>query len=362
MLRGKTVAVVVPAYNEATQLEQVIQGMPDFVDRIVVVNDCSDDQTEEVVMSQMGKFEGAPIPAAESVSNEIYRKADRIQAQLNEEENQWFVPAEIVWTEATEKIVLINLKRNGGVGAAIARGYKWAKDNRIDCTAVMAGDGQMDPSELEKICMPVVAEEIDYVKGNRLSHKSAPFLIPKKRLLGNAILTILTKLASGYWSVSDTQTGYTAISLKALEAIKLYDIYPRYGMPNDMLVKLNIASCTIKEVDIRPVYGIGEKSKLKISKVILPIAGLLVRSFFRRLWSKYLFRDFHPLFILYHFAFLLLVLSIPYGIKMISLALQGIDVNPLTALAFMFLFISGFQSLLFAMWMDMQHNDRLYRD
>ncbi len=361
MLRGKTVAVVVPAYNEATQLEQVIQGMPGFVDRIVVVNDCSDDQTEEVVKSQMGKQEGAPIPAAESVSDEIYRKADRIRAQLDEEENQWFVPAEVVWTEATEKIVLINLKRNGGVGAAIARGYKWAKDNRIDCTAVMAGDGQMDPSELEKICMPVVNEEVDYVKGNRLSHKSAPILIPKKRLLGNAILTILTKLASGYWSVSDTQTGYTAISLKALEAIKLYDIYPRYGMPNDMLVKLNIASCTIKEVDIRPVYGIGEKSKLKISKVILPIAGLLVRSFFRRLWSKYLFRDFHPLFILYHFAFLLLILSIPYGIKMLSLALQGIDVNPLTALAFMFLFISGFQSLLFAMWMDMQHNDRLYR-
>ncbi len=362
MLKGKTIAVVVPAYNEATQVEQVIQGMPDFVDRIVVVNDCSDDQTEEVVMTQMGKLPGAPIPPTESVSDGMYGKADRILAELDEKENQWFVPADVVWTEAHEKVVLINMKRNGGVGAAIARGYKWAKDNRIDCTAVMAGDGQMDPSELEKICMPVVTEGIDYVKGNRLSHKSAPFLIPKKRLLGNAILTILTKLASGYWSVSDTQTGYTAISRKALLAIKLHDIYPRYGMPNDMLVKLNIASCTIKEVDIRPVYGIGEKSKLKIGKVVLPIAGLLIRSFFRRLWAKYLFRDFHPLFILYHFAFLLLILSVPYGIKVLGLALQGIDVNPLTALAFMFLFISGFQSLLFAMWMDMQHNDRLYRD
>ncbi|MFP4065048.1 MAG: glycosyltransferase family 2 protein [Bacteroidales bacterium] len=362
MLKGKTIAVVVPAYNEATQLERVIQGIPDFVDRIVVVNDCSDDQTEEVVMAQMDKLAGAPIPFSETVIDDVYGKADRIRADLDEKENQWFVPAEVIWTEAHQKIVLINLKRNGGVGAAIARGYKWAKDHKIDCTAVMAGDGQMDPSELEKICMPVITEGIDYVKGNRLSHKSAPFLIPKKRLLGNAILTILTKLASGYWSVSDTQTGYTAISRKALLAIKLYDIYPRYGMPNDMLVKLNIASCTIKEVDIRPVYGIGEKSKLKIAKVVLPISGLLIRSFFKRLWAKYLFRDFHPLFILYHFAFLLLVLSIPYGIKVLSLALQGVDVNPLTAMAFMFLFISGFQSLLFAMWMDMQHNDRLYRD
>ncbi len=361
MLNNKTIAVVIPAFNEAGQIGRVIETMPEFVDRIVVVDDCSSDQTAQVAEKYREKLSETPIPQAPELEETFYNRADRMHALSNKEEASRFIPAQINQGKENNKLVVIRLERNGGVGAAIARGYKWAKDHRIDCTAVMAGDGQMDPGELEKICRPVVEDHIDYVKGNRLSHPSAASLIPKKRFFGNAVLTILTKMASGYWSVSDTQTGYTAISLKALQSIKLYDIYPRYGMPNDMLVKLNIASCTLKEVDIKPIYGVGEQSKMRVHKVVIPIIWLLKKSFFKRLWVKYLFRDFHPLFILYHFALVLLLLSIPYGIKMLKLAMAGIDVNPLTAMAFIFLFISGFQSLLFAMWMDIQHNDRLYK-
>ncbi len=251
--------------------------------------------------------------------------------------------------------------KNSGVGAAIARGYKWAKDHGIDCTAVMAGDGQMDPAELESICKPVIEENIDYVKGNRLIHRSSWFVIPKTRFFGNSILSILTKLASGYWHVSDTQTGYTAISNSALNSIPLHKIYKSYGMPNDMLVKLNIAFCSLKEVEIKPVYNVGEKSKMKVLKVIPTVSFLLLRLFIKRLWVKYLFRDFHPLFILYHMSFLLLVLGIPFLYKVIKYSILGIDLNPVTVLAFLFLFISGFQSLLFAMWMDIQDNERLYK-
>jgi hypothetical protein len=251
--------------------------------------------------------------------------------------------------------------RNCGVGASIARGYKWCLDNEIDCAAVMAGDAQMDPAELESICLPVISEGVDYVKGNRLIHGSARMIIPKSRYIGNSILSILTKIASGYWHVSDTQTGYTAISLSALKAIKLYDIYKSYGMPNDMLVKLNIAFCTLKEVKIKPVYNIGESSKMRLAKVIPGISWLLFKSFFKRLWIKYLFRDFHPLFLLYHFAFILGLCSIPYAIKIISHVLAGTDVSPLTMLAFVFLFTGSFQSLMFAMWMDIQDNERLYK-
>jgi len=251
--------------------------------------------------------------------------------------------------------------KNGGVGSAIARGYKWCLDHNIDCTAVMAGDGQMDPAELENICLPILTEDIDYVKGNRLIHGGARLVIPKTRFFGNSILSILTKIASGYWHVSDTQTGYTAISLDALKAIKIHDIYPRYGMPNDMLVKLNIAFCTIKEVRIKPVYNIGESSKMKVHKVIPRIAWLLFKSFFKRLWLKYLFRDFHPLFLLYHFSFLLGILALPYTIKVLALTLAQETVSATTMLAFFFLFTSSFQSLLFAMWMDIQDNERLYK-
>ena len=210
--------------------------------------------------------------------------------------------------------------------------------------------------------MPVIQDGIDYVKGNRLIHRSSWRVIPKTRYLGNSILSILTKIASGYWHISDTQSGYTAISLQALESIKIHDIYKRYGMPNDLLVKLNIAFCTIKEVGIKPVYDIGEKSKMKIFSVIPTISWLLFKSFFIRLWLKYLIRDFHPLFLLYHFSFLLGVLSIPYLMKIVKIMYFSTDNVPtLTVLAFAFLFISAFQSLLFAMWMDIQDNERLYK-
>lgn len=362
MINKKSIAVVVPAYNEEQQIRMVIETMPDFVDRIIIVNDCSKDATVQVVK---GYFEKAGVsqikqPPAE-IAETIYNQADIYHQKKSREEWKRFPKHEIIHPADNGRLVLIDLKKNGGVGTAIAIGYKWACDQTIDCTAVMAGDGQMDPGELESIVSPVINEQIDYVKGNRLTHRSAFDYIPRSRFLGNSILSILTKIASGYWSVSDTQTGYTAISLKALKAIDIPGIYPRYGMPNDMLVKLNIASCTLREVDIKPIYHVGEKSKLKIKKVVVPISMLLLRSFFKRLYHKYLFRDFHPLFVLYHLSFILLLTSIPYGIKLIYHMLMAIPANPLTAMAFIFLSISGFQAILFAMWMDIQDNQRLYR-
>lgn len=365
MLNNKTVAVVVPAYNEETQIGMVIETMPDFVDRIVIVNDCSKDKTEEVVLNYIQK-EGKSKSAISDILNDItldkYNRADWVLQEQLKNELAYFIDSKVLNEDpVSNRIILINQEKNGGVGAAIARGYKWCKDYGIDCTAVMAGDAQMDPSELEKICAPVIDKGVDYVKGNRLIHRSSWLVIPKIRFFGNSILSILTKMASGYWHVSDTQTGYTAISNRALNSIRIHEIYKKYGMPNDMLVKLNIAFCTLKEVEIKPVYDVGEKSKMKIGKVIPKVSWLLFKSFFKRLWIKYLFRDFHPLFILYHLSFVLLLGSVPYAIKIASLILQGVSANPLTILAFFFLFISGFQSFLFAMWMDIQDNERLYR-
>ncbi|HQL98891.1 MAG TPA: glycosyltransferase family 2 protein [Smithella sp.] len=365
MLLDKTIAVVVPAYNEAKQIDRVLRTMPHFVDRIIVVNDCSTDNTADVVLSYIKEDRaiGKVITQAHAKTEENqYDRAERLLKEKQQDDMRHYIPSEIANTYPdTDRVILINHLKNGGVGAAIARGYKWCLDHKIDCTAVMAGDGQMDPSELEKICKPVLSEDIDYVKGNRLIHGSARLIIPKIRFFGNSMLSILTKIASGYWHVSDTQSGYTAISLAALNAIKIHDIYREYGMPNDMLVKLNIAFCTIKEIKIKPVYDIGETSKMKVHKVIPRIAWLLFKSFFKRLWLKYLFRDFHPLFLLYHFAIAVGIMALPYGIKVFTHTLSGETVSPTTMLAFFFLFTSSFQSLLFAMWMDIQDNERLYK-
>lgn len=366
MLNNKTVAVVVPAYNEITQIRLVIESMPAFVDRIIIVNDCSKDKTADLVAEIIAAqpLSGITLPNTLDSPHETtrYNRADLEVLRMQKEEIVLFNPHEVFNKNPdNERVILINHTKNGGVGAAISTGYKWCKDHNIDCTAVMAGDGQMDPGELESICRPVVDEEVDYVKGNRLIHRSAWVLIPKVRYFGNSILSILTKMASGYWHVSDTQTGYTAISLSAMKAVALHKIYRSYGMPNDLLVKLNIAFCTLREVEIKPIYQVGEQSKMKIFKVIPRVSMLLVVSFFKRLWIKYLFRDFHPLFLLYNFSFLLMIFVVIYGVKILSYVVSGLDVNPVTLLAFALLFISSFQALLFAMWMDIQDNERLYK-
>ncbi|NNF01132.1 MAG: glycosyltransferase family 2 protein, partial [Bacteroidia bacterium] len=214
MLHGKTVAVVVPAYNEESQIGIVIRSMPDFVDRIVIVNDFSKDKTAEVVIDFI-KSDNTQKVSIKNISDihiepTLYNRADIVLQEEAVNERKLFNPS-TVYNEDPEhdRIILIEHTVNGGVGAAIASGYKWCKDHNIDCTAVMAGDGQMDPSELIDICSPVIESEVDYVKGNRLIHRSANLVIPKIRYFGNSILSILTKLASGYWHISDTQTGYT---------------------------------------------------------------------------------------------------------------------------------------------------------
>lgn len=365
MLNNKTIAVVVPAYNEERQIGKVIQTVPEFVDRIVVVNDNSTDRTADIVISYIEKDQTKTIDIG-TIYNKIkrngYNEAEIVLQRNLEKELEYFPPSEIANSnDSKDRIILINNLNNTGVGGAIARGYKWCKDHGIDCTAVMAGDGQMDPSELHSICKPVVEETVDYVKGNRLIHRSSWLVIPKVRYLGNSVLSILTKIASGYWHVSDTQSGYTAISKNALNSIPLHRIYKNYGMPNDMLVKLNIAFCSIKEVENKPVYNVGESSKMRVFTTIPKISYLLFKSFLKRLWIKYLFRDFHPLFLLYNFSFLLAIGWLPYLFKVLKALLFGLNLSFETLFAFSFLGIVSLQSLLFAMWMDIQDNERLYK-
>jgi glycosyltransferase involved in cell wall biosynthesis len=366
MINNRTIAVVVPAYNEESQIGMVIETMPGFVDRIVIVNDFSTDKTRQVIegyfqsKENITSIEIKKIEAFGEIG--IYNHANKVLWQRNQDEKKYFAPSEIVNKNPDkEKIILISHLKNEGKGAAIANGYKWCKDHKINCTAIMDGDGQMDPGELESLVRPIIDDGIDYVKGNRLIHQSAREVIPRQRFFGNSVLSILTKLASGYWHVSDSQTGYTAISLEGLNSIKLYEIYKTYGVPNDMLVKLNIAFCTLREVEIKPIYNVGEQSKMKVFKIIMPILWLLLKSFYKRLWQKYFFRDFHPLFLLYHFAFVLLIVGVPFGIKILLKVFSGQQANPVTVMAFALLFISGFQSLFFAMWMDIQDNERLYK-
>ena len=315
MYRNKRVSVVVPAYNEGTQIQKVIETMPDIVDVIVITNDCSKDNTADVIKGH--KLYGSP------------------------------------------RLVLIEHEKNQGVGGAIASGYKWSRDNDIDIAVVMAGDGQMDPDDMPSLLDPIVDDQADYTKGNRLVTGEAFQKIPKIRFFGNSALSLLTKIASGYWHVADSQTGYTAINTAALHSLDWDKMYKRYGQPNDVLVKLNVANMRVVDVPIEPVYNVGEKSGIKVRKVIFSIGFLLLKLFFWRLKEKYIIRNFHPLLFFYTFGFFGIGLSAIMMVRLFLLwFLQG-HVPEITFLTWLFSFSIGFNSLFFAMWFDYEENKHL---
>lgn len=362
MLNNKTVAVVVACYNEATQIGRVLRTMPEFVDLIVVVNDCSTDATAATVKA----FMDADTRSARQIvkrpvtySDSPYDTANNLALDMDRDSERFFAPYGVQRSD-TSRVALVSHLKNSGKGAAVATGYKYAREHGIDCTAIMDGDGQMNPAELERVCLPVVNGAASYSKGNRFKHRAARRSIPQVRFFGNAALSILTKIATGYWRVSDAQTGFTAISLEALETIDIHRLYGSYGVYNDLLQKLNIASFTVTEVPITPVYNVGEQSKMRIGKVMRRVSWLLVKLFFERLFKKYLLTNFHPLFLLYMVSFLTFAIDIPITIRFMHAYFAGAEIwtAHLTLLTNLMLF--SFQSLVFAMWFDMYDNERLY--
>jgi glycosyltransferase involved in cell wall biosynthesis len=314
MLEGKSVAVVVPAHNEEVLLPQTLGGIPDFVDRIYVVDDASVDATL--------------VRANEAAALD-------------------------------PRVAVIVHERNQGVGAAILSGYARALEERVDVTAVMAADNQMDPDDLAALVEPVARGEVDYAKANRLITGQAWKLIPRYRYLGNAVLSLLTKIASGYWHVADSQSGYTAVSLTTLERLDLDRIYARYGFPNDMLVHLNIINARVRDIPSRPIYGVGERSGIRLRKVVPRISWLLVKGFFWRLREKYVIRDFHPLVFFYLFGLVMSFAGLGLGITLVVLRALGHDITAATGILVALLLIFGSQFTLFAMWFDMESNKDL---
>jgi glycosyltransferase involved in cell wall biosynthesis len=312
MFEGKRVGVVVPAYDEEALIGATLGGIPPLVDRIIVVDDGSADRTSERALA-LGD------PRVEVVSHE----------------------------------------RRSGVGAATLTGYRRALAEGFDVVVVMNGDNQMDPEDLPALVGPVARGELDYSKANRLSTGQAWQLIPKTRFLGNAVLSMLTKIASGYWHVADSQSGYTVLSRQMLEQLDLDHIYTNYGFPNDMLVHLNVWNARVRDFPSRPIYGVGEQSNMRYRHVVPRIAWLLVRGFFWRLWEKYVKRDFHPLVFFYVMGIIATVVGVLLGLVVVGYRIAGYSIPIATVVLVALLVISGLQFTLFAMWFDMESNKDL---
>ncbi|HVA32261.1 MAG TPA: glycosyltransferase family 2 protein [Gaiellaceae bacterium] len=312
MLEGKRVAVVVPAHDEEQLVATTLGGIPGFVDAVVVVDDGSNDAT-----------------------------AERVRAF------------------GDPRVELLAHERNRGVGAAIVTGYKRALEDGADVVCVIAADNQMDVGDLATLVTPVARGEVDYAKANRLFTGQAWDLIPHTRYLGNAILSMLTKIASGYWHVADSQSGYTAIARDTLAVLDLDRVYTGYGFPNDLLVHLNVVGARVRDYPSRPVYGVGERSGIRYRKVAPRISWLLLKGFFWRLREKYVIRDFHPLIFFYAFGLLATFAGLVLGVVEVVYRIAGDPVSVGTVVLIALLPISGSQFTLFAMWFDMESNKDL---
>jgi glycosyltransferase involved in cell wall biosynthesis len=171
---------------------------------------------------------------------------------------------------------------NRGVGAAIATGYACALAGGADVTAVMAGDSQMDPADLAALVDAVVTGKADYAKGNRFAWPGVYRIMPPQRVAGNVVLSYLTRLASGYGHVFDSQCGYTAANRRALHAILGGPMFARYGYPNDLLIRLAAAGARTQDVPVRPVYGPDWRSGIRLGRVLGPLTTLLCRAMLAR--------------------------------------------------------------------------------
>jgi glycosyltransferase involved in cell wall biosynthesis len=228
--KEREVWVVVPAHDEEALIGRTLRGIPDFVDRVVVVDDASTDGTRDAVAAC-----------------------------------------------ASPRVTLVSRAENGGVGAAIVDGYRrfLAEAPPRAACAVMAGDAQMDPRDL-----PALLDALDsgasYVKGNRFAMPGTLRVMPVARIVGGAVLSRLTRLVTGFAHIGDSQCGYTVITREALERLDLAALYPRYGFPNDLLIKLARARVTVAVVPVRAIYA-DEESGLNPLLVGPRILGILWR-------------------------------------------------------------------------------------
>jgi glycosyltransferase involved in cell wall biosynthesis len=217
--------------------------MPDYVRQILVVDDASQDGTQEAALA------------------------------VND-----------------PRVQVLRLPENRGVGAAIAAGYRFCFARGAQVCVVMAGDAQMDPRDLPRVLAPVLRGEAEYVKGDRLSFPAVRRHMPWTRWLGNSVLSVLTSVATGI-SVRDSQCGYTALCRQAGEQLPLEQLWARYGYPNDLLGMLAERGMRVHEVVVRPVYA-DEVSGVGLRHALFVVPFVLLRVLARRLLARRMLRDF----------------------------------------------------------------------
>lgn len=311
MYEGFRVAVVVPALNESAHIGSVLQRMPAYVDAVVVVDDHSTDDT------------AAAARAAGDGRLEVIQHAMR-----------------------------------QGVGGATVTGMRRALEMGMDLIVKVDGDGQMDPQHIAALLDPLVREQYDYAKGNRFLHAAALRQMPLHRLLGNFLLTFLTKLSSGYWHIFDPQNGYVAAKASTLRAVDLSRLAPGFFFENDMLINLNVLNLRVRDVALPARYE-NERSSLRVSRILFTFPLYLARGFWRRIWDKYVLRDFSPIAVFWLMGLLLLTWGTAVGgITWVHSLASGHPASTGTVMLSVLPFLVGFELVLQAIILEIRETPR----
>lgn len=306
MYKGLKIAAVVPAYNEAKLIGQTINTMPDFVDFIVVVNDCSKDET-----SQRARDTG------------------------------------------DKRVTVIDHEVNTGVGGSVIDGHHMAMELGSDVNVVMAGDAQMDPNFLPDLLDPIADHGYEFTKANRFFSRKSYAGMPKTRMFGSIVLSFATKVASGYWNLFDPQNGYTAVRTNALRRLDLDNVARGYEFENDLLIWLNIANARARDVPIPAVYG-EEVSTMKIHKVAPAIAKLLFRGFWRRMLLKHVLASFSPVALLFFTGLSLVLFGLAVGVWVLAETLGPPVASTGSVLLAVGPLLTGIHMLVSALTLDIQ--------
>ena len=247
-----------------------------------------------------------------------------------------------------------------GVGAAIDAGHRKMLEimERPFISVVMAGDGQMDPDELYRIVEPVARGKTDLAKGNRYNLQSDWSVIPRVRLIGSIILSFMTRLATGYWTIGDPQNGYNAASSKLVEQFVRNGLYPRYGVPNDLLITCAVYGARVQDVSMEPVYDVGEQSKLRPSRVAFPIFLLLLRGFWKRMYYRHFLIETTPVPLAYLAGLLSFLSGLGWSLVLLTRSIQVAVTTP-EVVAATLLFMGGAIVTLLAIVLDVLFSSRM---
>jgi dolichol-phosphate mannosyltransferase len=307
MYKGKKIGIAVPAYNVEREVVGVLGNVPDYVDFVTVVDDASLDHTSQAIAKC-----------------------------------------------ATERIEILCHKENTGVGGAVITGFRQLLTKGTEILVKIDGDGQMDMSKLPRLLDAIIDEGYDYAKGNRFLHTREIHRMPLLRLIGNFLLTFLTKLCSGYWNIFDPQNGYVAIKRECLLLLDLDHMAKRFFFENDMLVHLNIFNFRVKDVPMPAVYNT-EKSSLKIRHVLLTFPLKLTGRTLYRIYQKYILRDFSQIALFLILGFLMMAWGVLFGSYHWFLSLNtGRLASTGTVMVALLPFLMGFQLFLQGIILDIQ--------